>query len=160
MDGTGMGLRKVSSHCSIPDIDDFDLSRLLDKPKLNIERKRSFDERSLSELSQGLTRAARIHQEEGLGSTLQLPQPATPSNLIQWLLRLGMLLGNLWCSSGVNPLALLLLLTMLRKRFWIMIRYSFRIGLLKHMQFEYCQNPNETTLFWHLKILSLASLLY
>lgn len=53
-----MGLRKVSSHCSIPDIDDFDLSRLLDKPKLNIERKRSFDERSLSELSQGLTRAA------------------------------------------------------------------------------------------------------
>ncbi|KAF2290955.1 hypothetical protein GH714_017307 [Hevea brasiliensis] len=37
-------------------MDDFDLSRLLDKPRLNIERQRSFDERSLSELSIGLTR--------------------------------------------------------------------------------------------------------
>ena len=38
-------------------MDDFDLSRLLDKPRLNIERQRSFDERSLSELSIGLGRA-------------------------------------------------------------------------------------------------------
>lgn len=45
------GLRKVESHCSMAEADDFDLSRLLDKPKLNIERQRSFDERSLSELS-------------------------------------------------------------------------------------------------------------
>ncbi|XAR55639.1 Beta-fructofuranosidase [Bertholletia excelsa] len=44
------GLRNVSSHCSISEMDDFDLTKLLDKPKLNIERKRSFDERSLSEL--------------------------------------------------------------------------------------------------------------
>lgn len=51
------GLRNVSSHCSISDMDDYDLSRLLDKPRLNIERQRSFDERSLSELSIGLTRA-------------------------------------------------------------------------------------------------------
>lgn len=38
-------------------MDDFDLSRLLDKPRLNIERQRSFDERSLSELSIGFARA-------------------------------------------------------------------------------------------------------
>ncbi|KAG5224657.1 alkaline/neutral invertase CINV [Salix suchowensis] len=58
MDGTKetVGLKNVSSVCSISDIDDFDLSRLLDKPKLNIERKRSFDERSFSELSIGLAR--------------------------------------------------------------------------------------------------------
>lgn len=52
-----MGMRKISSHCSIPDLDDSDLLRLLEKPKLNIERQRSFDERSLSELSIGLARA-------------------------------------------------------------------------------------------------------
>lgn len=57
MDGTKeMGLRNVSSTCSISEMDDYDLSRLLDKPRLNIERQRSFDERSLSELSIGLTR--------------------------------------------------------------------------------------------------------
>ena len=50
----GGGLKKVSSHCSISEMDDFDLSRLLDKPRLNIERKRSFDERSFSDLSIGL----------------------------------------------------------------------------------------------------------
>lgn len=52
-----MGMRKISSHCSIPDLDDSDILRLLEKPKLNIERQRSFDERSLSELSIGLARA-------------------------------------------------------------------------------------------------------
>ncbi|KAL9449487.1 hypothetical protein AB3S75_011420 [Citrus x aurantiifolia] len=58
MDGTKevLGLRNVSSHYSISDMDDYDLSKLLDKPRLNIERQRSFDERSLSELSIGLTR--------------------------------------------------------------------------------------------------------
>lgn len=55
MDGVG-GLRNVGSHCSISEMDDYDLSRLLDKPKLNIERQRSFDERSLSELSIGINR--------------------------------------------------------------------------------------------------------
>lgn len=45
------GLKKVGSYCAIAEADDFDLSKLLDKPKLNIERQRSFDERSLSELS-------------------------------------------------------------------------------------------------------------
>uniref|UniRef100_A0A1D1Z228 Alkaline/neutral invertase n=1 Tax=Anthurium amnicola TaxID=1678845 RepID=A0A1D1Z228_9ARAE len=44
-------LRQVGSHSSIAEADDFELLRLLDKPKLNIERQRSFDERSLSEMS-------------------------------------------------------------------------------------------------------------
>ncbi|KAG1369877.1 Alkaline/neutral invertase CINV2 [Cocos nucifera] len=45
-------LRRVESRGSVADTDDLDLSRMLDKqPRLNIERKRSFDERSLSELS-------------------------------------------------------------------------------------------------------------
>lgn len=56
MDGTEYGLRKVSSHCSISEMDDYDLSKLLDKPRINIERQRSFDERSVSELSIGLAR--------------------------------------------------------------------------------------------------------
>lgn len=57
MEGTReTGLRNVSSHCSINDMFDDDFARLLDKPRLNIERQRSFDERSLSELSIGLTR--------------------------------------------------------------------------------------------------------
>ncbi|KAK4745058.1 hypothetical protein SAY87_011370 [Trapa incisa] len=64
MDGTKeMGLPNVGSNCSILEMDDFDLSRLLNKPRLNIERQRSFDERSLSELSAGLTRAALDHFE-------------------------------------------------------------------------------------------------
>lgn len=64
MDGTKeMGLKNVSSTCSISEMDDFDLSRLLDKPRLNIERKRSFDERSLSELSIGLTRGGLDNYE-------------------------------------------------------------------------------------------------
>ncbi|KAL4559265.1 hypothetical protein LXL04_031402 [Taraxacum kok-saghyz] len=45
------GLRNVSSVCSIPEMDDFDLKNLLDKPRLTIKRERSFDERSLSEMS-------------------------------------------------------------------------------------------------------------
>lgn len=54
MDGVqGMGMRKVGSQSSLVDPEDYDLSRLLDKPRLKIERKRSFDERSLSELSIG-----------------------------------------------------------------------------------------------------------
>ena len=58
MEGTTTtGLRNVSSVCSISDNDDYDLSRLLDKQRLKIERKRSFDERSMSELSSGLGRA-------------------------------------------------------------------------------------------------------
>lgn len=50
------GLKNVNSQYSISEADDYDLSKLLDKPRLNIERKRSFDERSLSELSIGLAR--------------------------------------------------------------------------------------------------------
>lgn len=59
MEGTKeMGLWHGGSNCSLPEADDNDLFSLLDKPRLNIERQRSFDERSLSELSLGLTRAA------------------------------------------------------------------------------------------------------
>ena len=47
-----VGLRAVGSHCSLSEMDDLDLNRaLLDRPRLKIERKRSFDERSMSELS-------------------------------------------------------------------------------------------------------------
>ena len=56
------GLRNVSSHCSISEMDDYDLSKLLDKPRINIERKRSFDERSLSELSIGLARGLDMYE--------------------------------------------------------------------------------------------------
>lgn len=59
----GGGLRNVGSTCSISEMDDFDLSKLLDKPRLNIERKRSFDERSLSELSIGLSRGGHDNYE-------------------------------------------------------------------------------------------------
>ncbi|KVH98673.1 hypothetical protein Ccrd_023101, partial [Cynara cardunculus var. scolymus] len=45
------GLRNVSSVCSIPEMDDFELTKLLDRPRLTIKRERSFDERSLSEMS-------------------------------------------------------------------------------------------------------------
>lgn len=44
-----MVLRKVDSRASITEVDDLDLARLPDRPRLKIERKRSFDERSLSE---------------------------------------------------------------------------------------------------------------
>ncbi|MBA0692263.1 hypothetical protein Goari_009835, partial [Gossypium aridum] len=64
MDGTQvMGLRNVNSICSLSEMDDHDLSRLLDKPRLNIERQRSFDERSLSELPMILTRGSYDNYE-------------------------------------------------------------------------------------------------
>ncbi|KAK8579855.1 hypothetical protein V6N13_143020 [Hibiscus sabdariffa] len=57
MDGAKeMGIRNVSSICSLTKLDDHELSCLLEKPRLNIERQRSFDERSLSELPTILTR--------------------------------------------------------------------------------------------------------
>lgn len=57
MEGTKeMGLWHAGSHCFLSETDDHDLFRLLDKPRL--ERQRSFDERSLSELSVGLSRVA------------------------------------------------------------------------------------------------------
>ncbi|KAL0917727.1 hypothetical protein M5K25_012812 [Dendrobium thyrsiflorum] len=51
MEGAGESdFRKVESN-SYMDADDLDLSRLLDKPRLIIERKRSLEERSISEIS-------------------------------------------------------------------------------------------------------------
>lgn len=50
-------LKEFGSHCSLSEMDDFDLTRALEKPRqLKIERKRSFDERSMSELSTGYAR--------------------------------------------------------------------------------------------------------
>ncbi|KAG7941836.1 hypothetical protein I3843_16G067200 [Carya illinoinensis] len=46
MEGTKeMGLQNMSSHCSIPEMDNYNLLRLLDKPRLNIKGQRSIDER-------------------------------------------------------------------------------------------------------------------
>ncbi|KAK4352762.1 hypothetical protein RND71_028280 [Anisodus tanguticus] len=79
MEGTGTGLRNVSSHCSISEteMDDFDLSKLLDKPRLNIERQRSFDERSLSELSIGLTRGLDNYESSYSPGRSALDTPAS-----------------------------------------------------------------------------------
>ncbi|GKB18116.1 probable alkaline/neutral invertase D [Tanacetum coccineum] len=44
-------LRNVSSVCSILEMDDFELTKLLDRPRLTIKRDKSFDERSLSDMS-------------------------------------------------------------------------------------------------------------
>ncbi|KAG7552509.1 Six-hairpin glycosidase superfamily [Arabidopsis thaliana x Arabidopsis arenosa] len=54
-------LKVEGSHCSLSEMDDFDLTRALEKPRqLKIERKRSFDERSMSELSTGYARQDSI----------------------------------------------------------------------------------------------------
>jgi hypothetical protein len=47
----GGGMRRSASHTSLSESDDFDLSRLLNKPRINVERQRSFDDRSLSDVS-------------------------------------------------------------------------------------------------------------
>ncbi|KAL0369179.1 UNVERIFIED_CONTAM: Alkaline/neutral invertase CINV2 [Sesamum calycinum] len=60
--GKEIGLKNVSSRCSISEMDDHDLSKLLDKPRLKMERKRSFDERSLSELTTGLHRGLESYE--------------------------------------------------------------------------------------------------
>lgn len=71
------GLKNVSSQCSIPEMDDFDLSKLLDKPRLNIERQRSFDERSLSELSIGLSRGLDNYESAYSPGRSALDTPAS-----------------------------------------------------------------------------------
>ncbi|CAN4099930.1 unnamed protein product [Withania somnifera] len=72
------GMRNVSSNCSISEIDDYDLSKLLDRPRLNIERKRSFDERSLSEVSIGLSRGLDHYESASPGrSVLDTPVSST-----------------------------------------------------------------------------------
>lgn len=70
------GLRNVGSNCSISEIDDYDLSKLLDRPRLNIERKRSFDERSLSELSISLSRGLEHYESASPGRSV-LDTPAS-----------------------------------------------------------------------------------
>ncbi|OIT04234.1 PREDICTED: alkaline/neutral invertase CINV2-like [Nicotiana attenuata] len=73
----GTGLRSVGSHCSISEMDDYDLSKLLDKPRLNIERQRSFDERSLSELSIGLSRGLDNYESAYSPGRSALDTPAS-----------------------------------------------------------------------------------
>ena len=49
-------LKSQDSLCTVAEIEEFDFSKVLDKPRpLNIERQRSCDERSMSELSIGLS---------------------------------------------------------------------------------------------------------
>ncbi|KAL1564810.1 Alkaline/neutral invertase cinv2 [Salvia divinorum] len=55
-DGKWSGLSNVNSHCSLAEMDGYDMSKLRTKSKLNAERQRSFDERSLSELTSGLSK--------------------------------------------------------------------------------------------------------
>lgn len=50
------GLSNVNSHCSLAEMDGYDMSKLKTKSKLNSERQRSYDERSLSELTSGLSK--------------------------------------------------------------------------------------------------------
>lgn len=56
------GVKNSSSLGAISEMDDYHLLKLLNKPKLNIERQRSFDERSLSELSVGLSRGFEVFE--------------------------------------------------------------------------------------------------
>lgn len=49
-------LKSQDSLCTVAEFEEFDFSKVLDKPRpLNIERQRSCDERSMSELSIGLS---------------------------------------------------------------------------------------------------------
>lgn len=49
-------IRTIDSLFTVAEFDESDFSRLLDRPRpLNMERKRSFDERSLNELSIGMS---------------------------------------------------------------------------------------------------------
>ncbi|CAL9197786.1 unnamed protein product [Musa hybrid cultivar] len=73
------GPREASSSV---EIDDLSLSRLLNKPKLNIDRQRSFDERSLSELSinvRALEGYDSIYSPAGYRSGFDTPSTARNS---------------------------------------------------------------------------------
>ncbi|KAL0348462.1 UNVERIFIED_CONTAM: putative alkaline/neutral invertase B [Sesamum angustifolium] len=49
-------IRKVDSSASVHDLGEYEISRLLDRPKnLNLDRQRSFDERSLTDVPSGLS---------------------------------------------------------------------------------------------------------
>jgi hypothetical protein len=71
MDGA-VGIRKIGSICSISRMENFDHSRLRERPpRLNIERQRSFDERSLRLcLGVGFWRGREGKERLGKRSTL------------------------------------------------------------------------------------------
>ncbi|WOL12716.1 hypothetical protein Cni_G21483 [Canna indica] len=72
------GMMKVDSLASISEAEDLDLTRLLDRPRLRIERKSSFDERSFSDhLVPGILQAVDSHDSMmtlgGIKSALDSP---------------------------------------------------------------------------------------
>lgn len=75
------GMRKVSSYASMADDADLDISKLLlEKPKLNLERKSSFDERSFSELSvniRALDGFEHVYSPSGHRSGFDTPASST-----------------------------------------------------------------------------------
>ncbi|XP_039121880.1 probable alkaline/neutral invertase D isoform X1 [Dioscorea cayenensis subsp. rotundata] len=74
------GLKKVGSYCALGEVDDLDLLKLLDKPKLNIERQKSFEERSLSELSiniRAVDSLENMHSPNGVRSAFDTPVSST-----------------------------------------------------------------------------------
>lgn len=75
MEGTHEeGIRRVEPLCSVAEVDDFEhLSRLLDRPRIKIERKLSFDERSLSELSGNLRLVDDMYSPASGRSVLDTP---------------------------------------------------------------------------------------
>ncbi|KAG6535524.1 hypothetical protein ZIOFF_000546 [Zingiber officinale] len=75
MEGTDEeGLWRVEPLCSVAELDDFEhLSRLLDRPRIKIERKLSFDERSLSELSGNLRLVDEMYSPAAGRSVLDTP---------------------------------------------------------------------------------------
>ncbi|XP_058785685.1 probable alkaline/neutral invertase B [Vicia villosa] len=84
-------LKNLDTLCPVAEIEEFDFSKvLLDKPRtLNIERQRSCDERSMSELSIGLSPrllATKIDTFSRLGDHLDSPMPKsglnTPRSLV------------------------------------------------------------------------------
>ncbi|KAH7685401.1 Beta-fructofuranosidase protein [Dioscorea alata] len=74
------GLKKVGSYCALGEVDDLDLLKLLDKPKLNIERQKSFEERSFSELSikiRAVDSFENMHSPNGVRSVFDTPVSST-----------------------------------------------------------------------------------
>ncbi|KAL3641440.1 Alkaline/neutral invertase cinv2 [Castilleja foliolosa] len=71
------GLKNVSSLISMSESDDYDLTKLLDKPRLNTDRQKSFDERSLSELSIGLSRGLDYYESTYSPGRSVLDTPAS-----------------------------------------------------------------------------------
>lgn len=98
-------IKNVDSLSTLDDIDDIDFAKLLEKPRpLNIDRLRSLDERSLTELTgspqlRNADNASRapdhadyvISPSFGRRSGFNTPRSQPGLSLILWLVRPGML---------------------------------------------------------------------